>query len=138
MHNRFRLIKEKVAGRTMLVLTVLSALVAVLIGVGLYLRSQPLLETTSLWTLLSSSEWKPFKGLFGFFPFIMGTLWVTAIAIIIALPLCLLCGIYISEYAHQRVRKIIVPFVDFKKEIKDFPQSNIIFITLIAFSYRNF
>lgn len=112
MPDTFRLIKDKIAGRTMLVLTVLSVLLAVLIGLGLYLRSVPLLETTSLKTLLTSSEWKPFKGAFGFYPFIMGTLWVTAIAIIIALPLCLLSGIYISEYAHPRIRKIIIPFVD--------------------------
>jgi phosphate transport system permease protein len=96
----------------MLVLTVLSVLLAVFIGVGLYLRSSPLLESHSVWKLLSSSEWKPMKGEFGFFPYIMGTLWVTAIAILIALPLCLLCGIYIHEYAHHRVQKIVVPFVD--------------------------
>jgi phosphate transport system permease protein len=108
----FRIIKDKIAGRTMLVLTVLSVLLAVLIGLGLYLRSLPLLHTTPIGTLLTSSDWKPFKGQFGFYPFIMGTLWVTGIAIIIALPLCLLSGIYISEYAHHRVRKLIVPFVD--------------------------
>src|ERR1035437_6954743 len=96
----------------MLLLTILSVLFAVLIGLGLYLRSVPLLETNSIWKLISSSEWKPFKGAFGFLPFIMGTLWVTGIAILIALPLCLLSGIYIHEYAHYRVRKIIVPFVD--------------------------
>jgi phosphate transport system permease protein len=112
MPNNFRLTKDKIAGRAMLVLTALSVLLAVLIGVGLYLRSQPLLETNSLWKLLSSSVWKPMKGEFGFFPYIMGTLWVTAIAITIALPLSLLSGIYIFEYAHHRVRKIIVPFVD--------------------------
>jgi phosphate transport system permease protein len=112
MHNKFRLIKDRIAGRTMLALTVLSVLLAVLIGLGLYYRSVPLLETIPLKTLLTSSEWKPFKAEFGFYPFIMGTLWVTGIAIIIALPLCLLSGIYISEYAHRRIRKIIIPFVD--------------------------
>lgn len=96
----------------MLVLTVLSVLLAVFIGLGLYARSLPLLQLKSVGYLLTSSVWKPFKGEFGFFPFIMGTLWVTGIAIIVALPLCLLSGIYISEYAHHRVRRIIVPFVD--------------------------
>jgi phosphate transport system permease protein len=112
MPLQLRLIKDKVAGKAMLVLTVLSVLLAVLIGAGLYLRSAPLLEIDSVWKLLSSEQWKPFKGLFGFFPFIMGTLWVTGIAILIALPLCLLSGIYIYEYAHYRLKKLIVPFVD--------------------------
>jgi phosphate transport system permease protein len=42
----------------------------------------------------------------------MGTLWVTGIAIIIALPLCLLSSFYITEYAPSRIRKILVPFVN--------------------------
>jgi len=52
------------------------------------------------------------KGLFGFYPFIMGTLWVTGIAIIIALPLCLLTSFYLSEYAHARVKRLLIPFVN--------------------------
>ena len=108
----FRLIKDKIAGGTMLVLTVLSVLLAALVGWGLYYKSIPLLEQNSLWDLLSSSVWKPSKGKFGFFAFIMGTLWVTGIAIVLALPLCLLSTIFISEYAHPRLRKIIVPIVD--------------------------
>ena len=108
----FRLIKDKIAGSTMLVLTVLSVLLAALVGWGLYYKSIPLLEQNSLWDLLSSSVWKPSKGKFGFFAFIMGTLWVTGIAIVMALPLCLLSTIFISEYAHPRLRKIIVPIVD--------------------------
>lgn len=108
----FRLIKDKVAGSTMLVLTILSVLLAALVGWGLYYKSIPLLEENSIWNLLSSSVWKPSKGEFGFFAFIMGTIWVTGIAIILALPLCLLATIYLSEYAHPKLRKIIVPVVD--------------------------
>lgn len=107
-----RLIKDKFAERTMMILTLSSVLLAVFVGIGLYLRSLPLLHLKSVVTLFTSPVWRPLKGEFGFLPFIMGTLWVTAIAVIIALPLCLLCGIYISEYAHQRMRKIIIPFVD--------------------------
>jgi phosphate transport system permease protein len=112
MSTQWRLVKDKTAGRVMLFLTVSSIFLSVLIGVGLYMRSIPLLEVNSVWNLLSTEQWKPFRGLFGFFPFIMGTLWVTGIAILIALPLCLLSGIYIYEYAHQRVQRLIVPLVD--------------------------
>jgi phosphate transport system permease protein len=65
-----------------------------------------------MWTLLSGESWKPLKGEFGFFPFIMGTLWVTGIAIIISLPLCLLSAIYLSEYAHPYIKKIVYPMID--------------------------
>lgn len=109
---KFRLFIDRVAGRTMFMLTLSSVLLAVLIAFGLFLRSEPLFQTNSLTDLLFSSRWRPFKGEFGFFSFIMGTLWVTAIAVLIALPFCLLTGIYISEYAHFRIKKIIVPFID--------------------------
>src|ERR1700742_2763675 len=109
---RFRLLKDRVLSKLMLILTALTVSLVVVIGIGLYYKSVPVLNNSSWGTLLTSSEWKPLKGLFGFFPFIMGTLWVTAISIIIALPLCLLTSFYITEYAPQRVRKILVPFVN--------------------------
>jgi phosphate transport system permease protein len=70
------------------------------------------LDQHSLWDLLTGENWKPLKGEFGFFPFIMGTLWVTGIAIIISLPLCLLSAIYLSEYAHPYLKKIVFPMID--------------------------
>lgn len=109
---QFRLIKDKVLSKLMLLLTILSVSVVLVVGIGLYYKSIPILNNSSWWTLLTSSEWKPLKGLFGFFPFIMGTFWVTGIAIIIALPLCLLTSFYITEYTPNRIRKILVPFVN--------------------------
>ena len=53
-----------------------------------------------------SSRWHPFRGEFGFLPFIMGTLWVTGVAVLIAVPLCLLTAIYLSEYAHSRAPRM--------------------------------
>src|SRR5580704_13849879 len=115
---QFRLLKDKILSKVMLVLTVLSVSVVLVIGIGLYYKSIPVLNKLSWYTLLTSSDWKPIKGLFGFFPFIMGTLWVTGIAIIIALPLCLLTSFYITEYAPNRIRKILVPFVNLLSGIR--------------------
>jgi len=107
-----RLLKDKIYAKIMLIFTILSVAVVLVVGIGLYLKSVPVLNKLSLYTLLTSSVWKPLKGLFGFFPFIMGTLWVTGIAIIIALPLCLLTSFYITEYAPKRIKRILVPFVN--------------------------
>jgi phosphate transport system permease protein len=109
---QLRLIKDKIYSKLMLILTVLSVAIVLVIGIGLYIKSEPVISKSSWGTLLTSSDWKPLKGLFGFFPFIMGTLWVTGIAIVIALPLCLLTSFYITEYAPNRLRRILVPFVN--------------------------
>jgi len=110
--QQIRLIKDKILSKLMLVFTLASVSIVIIIGVGLYYRSLPVLNNSSWGQLLTSSVWKPMKGLFGFYPFIMGTLWVTAIAIIIALPLCLLTSFYLSEYAHGKVKRILIPFVN--------------------------
>ncbi len=111
-YNRYRRIREFLIHRSMLILTLLSLLFAVVIGISLYYKSVPILDQQSIWSLLTGESWKPLKGEFGFFPFIMGTLWVTGIAIIISLPLCLLAAIYLSEYAHPYIKKIVFPMID--------------------------
>lgn len=110
--RNIRLLKDNLFGKIFFSLTILSVSIVLLIGFGLYYKSLPLLNSSSLEQLLFSSEWKPFKEAFGFYSFIMGTLWVTGIAIVIALPLSLLTAIYLSEYALIRVRKLVLPLIE--------------------------
>ena len=79
---------------------------------GLYLRSKPILEIMSLRDLLFSSAWHPTQGEFGLAGFIAGTLWVTVIAGIIAVPFSILTAIYLSEYSPERMRKLTKPIID--------------------------
>ena len=107
-----RVIKDALAGRLMLLLTIFSGLVVFLMGIGLYARSRPILAIKSLSELLFSTSWHPLRKEFGFFPFIMGSLWVTGVAVIIAIPLCLLTTIFLSEYAPRYVRELAKPLID--------------------------
>jgi phosphate transport system permease protein len=109
---RFRRLKDFLASRLMLSATVFSALLVIVIAVGLYLKSRPILSVQPLSNLLFSSSWHPLNGEFGLYPFLMGTLWVTGVAMIIAIPLCLLTSIYLAEYAPRRVRSTIKPMID--------------------------
>ena len=96
----------------MFALTLIAILMVVIIAIGLYLKSAPVLEDKSLWSLLFSSEWRPMKGEFGFLPFIMGTIWVTLLAILIALPISLLTAVFLTEYAKPMVRRFVFPALD--------------------------
>ncbi len=63
----------------------------------------------------SGTEWAPTFGKraeFGVLPLINGTLLVAAIGIGVAIPLGLATAIYLSEYAPDRVRKILKPFLE--------------------------
>jgi phosphate transport system permease protein len=107
-----RKVKDIVASKVMQVLTCGSASIVFLIALGLYLKSRAILESKPLSALFFSSTWRPMQGEFGFYPFIIGTIWVTAVAMLIAVPLCLLTSIYLSEYARKRTRDWIKPVLD--------------------------
>ena len=107
-----RFLKDTLSAGSMYTLLVLVNSIFFLILVGLVVKAMPILKRSSLLALLFSSSWHPSKGMFGFFPFIVGTLEVTACAMIIAIPLALLSAIYLAEYAGKTLRRVICPFID--------------------------
>lgn len=107
-----RFIKDWIASKVMLFLTIFSGLIVFIIAIGLYQKSRPILAMKSLGELLFSTSWHPLRGEFGFFPFIIGTFWVTGVAVIIAIPFSLLTAIYLSEYAPRYIREWTKPLID--------------------------
>lgn len=105
-------IKDKIAGRMMLVISIVLATLLLVVIIGLLIKSYPILKTNSFFDLITSSDWHPMKGKFGMLPFISGTLWVTAIAVVLAVPTCLLSSIFLSEYAKGRMLNFINPIID--------------------------
>jgi phosphate transport system permease protein len=93
-------------------LTAGAVLLVTALIVALLIRSWPILRSQGPRELLLGRSWHPLGGLFGFWPFIVGTLWVTGVAMIIAVPLCTLCAIYLAEYARPPVRKALKPLID--------------------------
>jgi phosphate transport system permease protein len=93
-------------------LTALAAALVPLIALALLMRARPLLQIAPLGELLTSTSWRPLRGEFGFWPFIVGTVWVTVLAMLLAVPPCLLCAIYLAEYAPRPLREAVKPLVD--------------------------
>jgi phosphate transport system permease protein len=107
-----RRFKDLLARKLLFLLTIGSSSLILLMIFGLYLKARPVLASHPVSELLFSSRWHPFRGEFGFLSFIMGTVWVTGVAVLIAVPLCLLTAIYLSEYAHARTREWVKPLID--------------------------
>jgi len=98
--------------RLMLFVTISMIFIFFLLLVILINGSLDILRNQSISELVLSSTWKPFSGEFGLFAVIIDTLIVTAISMIIAVPISLLSAIYIAEYAPKKFRNIIRPFID--------------------------
>lgn len=107
-----RKFKDNLARQIMFCLCIFVLSLAFLMIFNLYQRSKPVLAIRGLKDLLFSVVWNPTQGHFGLASFIIGTLWVTVIAIIIAVPLSILTAIYLSEYAPKRIREFAKPIID--------------------------
>ncbi len=78
----------------------------------LYFKSFLLLRDFGLGQLIFSHSWHPSRGEFGFYPFIIGSIWVTLLAILISTPICLLTAINVTQYAKKRFLRIMHPVID--------------------------
>ncbi len=113
--NLFRVsrqIKDKFHSTWMLICFILVLIMPFIIGIGLLYKSNLLIRDQSLLQLLFSSNWHPLKGEFGFWPFIVSSIWVTILSILICGPICLLSAIHLTHYAKKWVLKLMHPVID--------------------------
>jgi len=73
-----------------------------------FLREVPILE------FLTGTEWTPLfaNAHFGVLPLVVGTLLVSSIAMVVALPMGVLTAVYLSEYAHSGFRRVVKPILE--------------------------
>lgn len=109
---RKRFITDKITWTWMLFSLILILTMPLIMGVGLFLKSAPIFEHQSLWQLITGSNWSPTRGNFGFWPFISSSLYVTILSFILAVPVCLFAGIYLTQFASGILNKIMHPVID--------------------------
>ncbi len=107
-----RHLKDLIARRAMFLLTAVPGFLVLLMLLGLLQKSRAILALKSFSGLLFGSGWHPLKGEFGFLPFLMGTIWVTLVAMVLAVPISLLTAVYLSEYAPKFIREFTKPVID--------------------------
>lgn len=99
-------------------LLVLAALISILTTTGIVLslarETIVFFGEVGIGDFLFGSEWSPVikPQSFGVLPLVSGTLLITAVCLLVAIPLGLGSAIYLSEYAHKRVRKIVKPILE--------------------------
>ena len=95
---------------------ILSVLTTTGIVITLIVESIPFFEQVPLQDFFAGTDWAPLAGgesqSFGVVPLIWSTLYLTFIALLVAIPLGLGVGVYLAEYASPRVRKIFKPIVE--------------------------
>lgn len=107
-----RLAQDRLARRLSSGAAFLPVVLIIVIVIALAWRSGMLLGQRDLRDLLLGRVWRPQMGEFGFYPFIVGTFWVTLVAVTLATPPCLLTAIYLAEYAPEWIRSLAASLFD--------------------------
>ncbi len=89
-----------------------SILAVVLICVYLFATGIPAMGEIGVGEFLFGSKWKPSSGYYGIFPMIVGSVLVTGIAILIGVPIGILCAVFMSYYCPKRLYSLIKPAID--------------------------
>lgn len=107
-------IGEKVMPWTLLLTAIISILTTLGILFTLITETFHFFGDVPFKEFFSGTTWYPFSdpGQYGILPLISGTLRITFIAIIVAVPIGLAAAIYLSEYATDRVRRIVKPILE--------------------------
>ncbi|MFK3958438.1 phosphate ABC transporter permease subunit PstC [Guptibacillus hwajinpoensis] len=106
---------EKLVPGLLLLCAIISVLTTLGIVFTLIVETITFFNHVSIIEFFTNKDWYPFFESdpdYGIWPLISGTLMITGIAMLVAIPFGLAAAIYLSEYASDRVRRFIKPILE--------------------------
>ena len=149
--NRNQKKRVKLEGQVIRIIFFLCAIISILTTVAilftLIFQALSFFNEISIWEFLTGTRWTPIlkPRAYGVLPLVSGTLLVTVIAAAVALPVGLFTAIFLSEYAPDKIRRIIKPVLEILAGIPTVvygyfaltfvtPQLQVIFPDLLVFN----
>lgn len=78
----------------------------------LFTNGVPAMAEIGFGEFIFGRHWKPSNGMYGIFPMIVGSIYVTAGAILIGVPLGILTALYMAEFCSRKMYKVLKPAID--------------------------
>jgi phosphate ABC transporter permease protein PstC len=105
------LLKERLIQAALMALA-LSAIASLLVITVFILREGlPVFASVGLLKFLTGRTWAPTQGVFGILPMIVGSVWVTAGALLVGVPLGLSVAVFATDYAPTVMAQIMRPAI---------------------------
>lgn len=106
------MIKERVMKAFFLLTACVSVAAVVLICVFLFARGVPAITEIGVSEFIFGTQWRPSNEIFGIFPMIIGSLYVTAGALIIGVPVGILTAVFMARFCPAWLYRIMKPAVN--------------------------
>ncbi len=103
--------RESIMKAVFLVAACVSILAVVLICGFLFVNGFPAIAEIGPLKFLGGIIWKPQEGQFGILPMIIGSIYATAIAILVGVPIGLLCSVFMAKFCPKKLYRILKPAI---------------------------
>ena len=107
-----RQVRETLMRIVFLVTACISILAVILICIFMFANGIPTIAEIGPANFLLGTKWKPLNGIFGILPMIVGSLYVTAGAVLIGVPVGILCAVYLARFCSKRLYRVLKPLID--------------------------
>ena len=105
-------VKEGIMHALFLICACVSILAVVLICVYLFASGVPAIGEIGVTDFLFGTKWMPSSGYYGIFPMIIGSILVTGIAVVIGVPIGILCAVFMSHYCPKKLYRFVKPAIN--------------------------
>lgn len=131
-------IMEKVMEIVFLICACVSVLCVVLICVFLFANGIPAIGKIGVGEFLLGDIWRPGNEIFGIMPFILGSIYVTAGAIIVGVPIGILTAIFMAKFCPKRIYRLLKSGVELLAGIPSVVYGFFGLMVLVPFIRDNF
>ncbi|MCX8160356.1 MAG: phosphate ABC transporter permease subunit PstC [Candidatus Saccharicenans sp.] len=129
---------DRLVKLSLLVIALSAISVLAIITVFIFEQGTPIMFRYGLKSFLLGQDWYPSEKSFGLLPMIVGSLMVTLGALLIGVPLGLASAIFLTEFSHRRLTRILKPVIELLAGIPSVVYGFIGLMFLVPFIRNNF
>jgi len=132
---------KELAAKILFVLSASAAIIAVgLICVFLFMQGLPAVADIGVWNFLTGTDWRPMwdPPRFGILPMIVGSLYVTAGAILFGVPIGIFAAVFMAEVCPKPIYRVLKPAVNLLAGIPSVVYGYFGMVVLVPFVRENF
>lgn len=104
--------KEQLMHAVFLISACISIAAVVTICVFLFANGVPAIAEIGAFDFILGQKWKPLENQFGIFPMILGSIYVTAGAILIGVPTGIFCAVFMAKFCPEKLYRILKPSIE--------------------------
>ncbi len=105
-------LKENIMHGVFLISACVSIIAVILICVFLFANGIPAINEIGFVNFIFGDKWKPTSNIYGIFPMIIGSIYATAGAILLGVPVGIFTAVFMASFCPEKLYRMIKPVID--------------------------